>query len=188
MDQTGINWTDAAQVNAALARFPAVFSEEIQHALRLAGQLIVSEVRAVAPVGDGYLSNSVNAADPTPTMNGWQVSVGDSANYGEVIENGRRPGARMAPVMALTGKPEGLDLWVWDHRRFFSGVDTEEQVQGVALAIARKQARRGFAPPHQQGWQMYKKAAAPGGAGVRGVEAALRRCQTRIAARCNKGA
>lgn len=177
-----IEWTDRTSVLAAVAAYGDIVRQEVFQALSVAGDLVVAGVIEKSPVSDGTFTSSISATDPHyDSLAGWGVDVGDNCNYGEVLENGREPGSRMPPVEPLT-------MWVISHLRFFPGVETEEQAEGVALNIARKIAKRGFAPPHTDGWKMYYLAARDGGRVVGQVESVFARAARKIAARCEKAA
>lgn len=176
-----IDWADRATVLAAVQAYPAIVAEEIRAAMSIAGDLVVAAVIDKSPVSDGTFTSSISASEPLAGPYGWTVDVGDNCNYGEVLEYGRKPGSRMPPVSALTP-------WVWSHRRYFPGVETEAQAEGVALNIARKIAARGFAPPHQDGWKMYQQAADDSGPAAKQVRSVFKAARNRIVRRCDKGA
>lgn len=154
MTTSTIKWTNRASILAGLDRWPEIFEQEIVRGLEMIGELLVGATIEGTPVSDGALAGSINRSDAIPTADGFQVSVGDSAVYGDVIEQGRRPGARRPPTDAILA-------WVWSHRQFFDGVETEKDAKGVAFVVARKIGLEGFSSAEDgkgKGWGMYAKA------------------------------
>lgn len=186
-----IEWTNHASIVAAFGQYPKIFDDEIERAMNIAAQILVGAVREKTPGRDGVLRSLIDANAAVRVPNGWSVGIGDPTEYGETIEYGRKPGSAMPPVFALTGKAEGLDLWVWNHRDLFDDVQTEEDAAGVAFAIARKIAARGFATAPDgpgKGWGMYQKAADENGPAFKMVKAVFESAKNRIAMRCEQAA
>lgn len=83
-----------------------------------------------APVGQmGYLKNSIQAVPAVPIAGGVQSMIGVGAEYGIVMELGRRPGAKMPPQGALLG-------WMG-----FKGIPPE-----LEFVVRRGIARHGIKP------------------------------------------
>ncbi len=178
-----IKWTNRTSILNAMEAFPEIFNEEFYSFLNLVGELLVSSIVSFTPVGTGasptgHLSNSITHGEPKRTNVGWKMAVGSPAEYGEVVEHGRRPGGRMPPIHAITA-------WVWGKRHLFPEVQTEKDAKKLAFPIARSIAKKGYstaADGQGQGWGMFEKGLK---ADEGRINMALDELRSRINFRCN---
>ncbi len=175
-------WADVSELKMALKKWPHIFGEEFATGLELIAEIAVGETVELAPHGSGagpwgHLSNSIQRGEPVPTGSGWQIAYGTPAEYGEVMEHGRKPGSRMPPIEAIAN-------WVWDKRYIFPDVQTEEDAVAVAFPIARAIAKKGFSSASEgsgKGWKMFEKGMK---ATMPQAEKILIQVRDRIAQRC----
>lgn len=120
------------EMDARLARMPAVAARELRTAMTASLLLIEGSARSNVAYDTGRTAGSIShqISGSGPTLEG---RVGPSVRYGASIEFGRRAGARMPPVEALMG-------WVGRHP---SGRGSR---RSQAFALARSIQRRGIRP------------------------------------------
>jgi hypothetical protein len=120
---------------ASVDAYPQFVSQELNVAMEAALQLLEGQVAARTPVNTGQLRQSIThqILSPFPNLIG---QVGSPLPYAPVMEEGRRPGAKMPPV-------DAIKLWVV--RKL--GIPPEE-ADGVAFVIARSIARKGIEGRH----------------------------------------
>lgn len=121
------------QRNDNLTRFPVIFREEATKFMRLAVEKVLSTAQPKVPVDTGVARGSLQAKVESPSQLIVTGSVGSVNPYFIIIEEGRRPGARQPPSVALQG-------WV---RRKLRLIDPR-QVRAAAYLIARAIGRRGI--------------------------------------------
>jgi hypothetical protein len=181
---TTIVWTNSASVIAAAKKWPLIFADEIVWTLRLAAELLASGTKELAPVGvNGDLRRSIMPdAEPARIPGvGFSIGWGTMVEYGQVIEEGRTPGARMPPI-------DPIAAWVWGRREKFPDVKTEEDAFAVAWNIARGIKHHGFTSGPVAGkhggraWGMFSRAA---GAKKSTVIQLFKVMRDRIATRCS---
>lgn len=122
----------AVELSDMFRRAPDLCREELTRAMLEAELLLQREVKELTPVGvggAGGLRGSVTALTPQVAGDSVLGVVGSPLNYAEPVEMGTRP--HFPPV-------EPLEDWVRQKLDV-----TEDEVPGVALAIARKIAARG---------------------------------------------
>lgn len=185
MSEPLIKWRNKSSVRAAVGRWPEIFEREIIAFLEVSALKLAGRTADLAPVGigaGGNLANSIVAQRPAPIANGWQVHYGTSVEYAEVIEYGRTPGSAMPPV-------DELARWVWlKGPQLGFAFETEEEAAEIALNIARKIAKYGFASGPVPGvnggtaWAMFRRAREEMYDEIRRDMLAMRR---KIAAECN---
>jgi hypothetical protein len=186
MSSKPIDWSNEKQVRAAVKRFPEIFEVEIRRGLVGMSDLLVGTIVELTPsgVGDGawgHLSNSIQGGEPVRTQQGWKVEIGSPAEYVDVIEHGRTPGATPPPV-------DPIAKWVWGRRYLFPEVKTEEDALKIAYPIAKAIGKRGFASAAQgqgKGWGMFAEAVKKDMTQINQLAAAIRE---RIAMLCTKAA
>ena len=117
------------------AAYPEVARKQTEIVLTLVAARIVSEVTEKTPTsGNGCLrAGNVYSVGPGVTLGHVVATVGNALEYARAIESGRRPG-RMPPV-------EPIRYWVENKL----GLQLPES-RGVAFAIARNIAKRGYSP------------------------------------------
>jgi hypothetical protein len=121
---------------ASVDAYPQFVSQELNVAMEASLQFAEGQIAARTPVGvSGNLRKGLNhqILSPFPNLVG---SVGSPQPYAPVMEEGRRPGAKMPPVDAIK---------IWVVRKL--GVPPEE-ADGVAFVIARSIARKGIEGRH----------------------------------------
>jgi hypothetical protein len=120
---------------ASVDAYPQFVSQELTLAMNKALQLLEGQIASRTPVNTGQLRQSIThqILSPFPNLVG---SVGSPQPYAPVMEEGRRPGAKMPPV-------DAIKLWVV--RKL--GIPPEE-ADGVAFVIARSIARKGIEGRH----------------------------------------
>jgi len=128
IDLSGIDETAAN-----LDGLPADLEMALTIAMNKSLSLLQAEVSARTPIGvSGDLRKGINYQfiSPFPELVG---SVGSPTPYAPPIEHGRKPG-RMPPV-------DAIKFWVIRKLQI-----PEEKAEGVAWAIAKSIAKRGFSP------------------------------------------
>ena len=120
---------------ASVGAYPQFVSQELTLAMDKALGLLEGAVSARTPVNFGHLKASIQGHILTPFPNLSGV-VTTPKEYGIVMEEGRRAGAKMPPVNAIK-------LWVV--RKL--GIPPEE-ADGVAFVIARSIAKKGIEGRH----------------------------------------
>lgn len=182
-----IEWTNKASVLAAVAKWPAIFAQEIMDYLRLAALLAIAETKPRTPIGTGEsggnLVNSITMGEPWATNKGWKIAYGSPLAHAAVIERGRGAGKTPPPEAPIA-------RWLWIKRRHFdslSGIDGPDDPALLRLAriIAINIGRRGFATAPDgpgKGWGMFDK----GLAATKDARMALLvQTRNRIVQRCN---
>lgn len=121
----------AAELSDLWRRAPEMCRQELTAAMLEAELLLQREVKELTPVGvgGGGLRGSITALNPRAVGDSVIGVVGSPLNYAEPVEVGTRP--HFPPL-------EPLEDWVRQKLDV-----AEEEVPGVALAIARKIAARG---------------------------------------------
>ena len=122
-------------VQADIDAFPQDVGRELTVAMEAALQLLEGQVKVRTPVNIGPLRDSIthSIVSPFPNLVG---QVGTPLVYGIVMEEGRKPGAKMPPV-------DAIKLWVV--RKL--GIPPED-ADSVAFLVARSIARKGIEGKH----------------------------------------
>lgn len=121
-------------------QYPDVFRDEAGKTMDLVLLYLDNEVTKRTPRGVGGLAGLAGAIfGERVAAEGNVVKglVGHRSPYGEVIEEGRRPGRRMPPVGPI-------ELWA----RSILGVPAGKKARSAAFAIARSIAIHGFKGKH----------------------------------------
>lgn len=123
------------ELHALWQQAPEITVDELETTTWLASELLEGEIKELTPVGasgggGGGLRDSISAEDPVVLANQVIGVVGTSSPYAVPVELGTKP--HFPPL-------EPLKDWV---RARLTNV-AESEVDGVALAIARKIAARG---------------------------------------------
>ena len=130
-----VNVSGLEETAASVDAYPQFVSQELNAAMGSALQLLEGQIASRTPVNTGQLRQSIThqILSPFPNLVG---SAGSPQPYAPVMEEGRRPGAKMPPV-------DAIKLWVV--RKL--GIPPEE-ADGVAFVIARSIARKGIEGKH----------------------------------------
>ena len=130
IDVSGLN-----DVVADVDAFPQDVGRELTIAMESSLQLLEGQVKTRTPVNVGKLRDSIGHSiiSQFPNLIG---QVGTPLVYGIVMEEGRKPGARMPPV-------DAIKLWVV--RKL--GIPADE-AEGVAWAVAKSIAKKGIEGKH----------------------------------------
>lgn len=125
---------NVAQLQKLAARFPEAARAEMIAGLKVVAARTEKTMVEKTPRGvsaQGGLAGSIHG-DVVPYGQGYAARIGTPLEYGKVIEMGRRPGKARPPIEPIA---------LWAVRKL--GVSRAE-ARGVAFAIARKIAVKGF--------------------------------------------
>ena len=122
-------------VIADVDEFPQSVGRELSVAMEASLQLLEGQVATRTPVNTGQLRSSIThqVTSPFPNLAG---VVGSPLPYAIVMEEGRKPGAKMPPV-------DAIKLWVV--RKL--GIPAQE-ADSVAFLVARSIAKKGTKGRH----------------------------------------
>ena len=136
--ETRVLLTDLKEL---IRKWPDVVRSETTAVMDLVVRRIEAEVVSGTPLGVGGAAGLAGSifGEVESGMHRVTGIVGTPLEYGEVVELGRRPGARMPPVAPIA---------LWAQRKL--GVDADE-AESVGFAIARKIAVHGFEGAHMFG-------------------------------------
>jgi hypothetical protein len=127
-----IDYSGLQQLQANLARNPAVVREELSAAVTEADLLLEREVKENAPVGAGGAAGFKGSVYHVEEINDTSVVglVSTSVSHAVPVELGTRP--HFPPIEPL------ID---WVKAKF--GISSEKEARGAAFLVARKISRRG---------------------------------------------
>jgi hypothetical protein len=130
-----IDVSDLEEVTDDLDAYPMFVNQELTVAMEASLQLAEGQIAARTPVNFGPLRSSIDYSiiSPFPNLVG---RIGSPLPYAIVMEEGRRPGARMPPV-------DAIKLWVVRKLKV-----PPQEADSVAFLVARSIARKGIEGRH----------------------------------------
>ena len=135
--QLGIDLQGMEDVIGDVETFPQSVGHELSLAMEQSLQLLEGQVADRTPVGvSGNLRSSISHQILTgfPNLTG---AVFSPLPYAIVMEEGRKPGAKMPPVAAIA---------LWLYRK---GIVTDrKEIRGAAWAVAKSIAKKGIEGKH----------------------------------------